>query len=334
MKTKTNKRPTHVGTKPEIQPILRKTLIRNFYFAEALAVYERFYSPLISSYAPARRELTDPGRKEDRPPTLVPLVFHCTTADRIQQIFADGALKPGKRGTVSFTEIPIGELDRMKYRHHGADQVAIGFPRRYVESLGLTPVWYLKHNSAISNVLASLKSCDQRGYAKLAPFVDEKGDVSPFQEVRTTSAVDINEAVWILTTKRNGGLHVPGIEQFEAKYGQISKSYWHRSHQLGILSEWQYTKLTRDKHGVPQKFAFIGEHYWRQRVTEQKELNVRLPLHNKELIFETTRSNEYASFRPSRFIDVARYIAKVLVNAGESLEDALPYRVITGIAQS
>jgi hypothetical protein len=126
-----------------IDAILRKTLIRNFYFAEALAVYERFYRPLISTYAPARKELADRGRHDDRPPTWVPLVFHCTTEDHLKQIFAEGILKPGSGGTVSFTEIPIGELDRMKYRHHDAEQVAIGFPRRYIQSLGLTPVWYL-----------------------------------------------------------------------------------------------------------------------------------------------------------------------------------------------
>jgi hypothetical protein len=94
-------------------------------------LYEQYYRPLISTYAPARHELTDPGRHEDRPPTWVPLVFHCTTEDCIAQIFADGILKPGKRGTVSFTEIPIGELDRMKYRKRGAEQVATQQPTNY-----------------------------------------------------------------------------------------------------------------------------------------------------------------------------------------------------------
>jgi hypothetical protein len=28
-----------------MNPILRQTLIRNFYFAEALAVYQQFYGP-------------------------------------------------------------------------------------------------------------------------------------------------------------------------------------------------------------------------------------------------------------------------------------------------
>jgi hypothetical protein len=255
----------------KIAPILRKTLIRSYYFAEALAVYERFYSPLIASYGPARQELSDSGRQEDRPPTWVPLVFHCTTVNHIQQIFEDGVLKPSQKGAVSFTEIPIGELDRMKYRRHNADQVAIGFPPRYVESLGLTPVLYLKHNQAISRVLASLKIDDPPAHEKLASFVDEEDDVAPFQEVRTTSDVDTGQAVWILATKRSGDPprpDIPAISTFEEKYGRISKSFWHRSHQMGILSDWQFVKLIKNEEGIPQKFEFISEHFcgkWSQR---------------------------------------------------------------------
>ena len=51
----------------EIDPRFRKSLIRQYYFAEALAVYERFYQALVSTYRPAQQELTDPGRQEDRP---------------------------------------------------------------------------------------------------------------------------------------------------------------------------------------------------------------------------------------------------------------------------
>ena len=76
----------------EIDSRFRKSLIRQYYFAEALAVYERFYQPLVSTYPPARQQLTDPGRQEDRPPTWVPLAFHCTTEENIDRIFRDGAL--------------------------------------------------------------------------------------------------------------------------------------------------------------------------------------------------------------------------------------------------
>lgn len=51
----------------EIDPRFCKSLIRQYYFAEPLAVYERSYQALVSTYHPAKQELTDPGRQEDRP---------------------------------------------------------------------------------------------------------------------------------------------------------------------------------------------------------------------------------------------------------------------------
>jgi hypothetical protein len=313
-----------------LDPILRQTLIRSYYFAEALALYEQFYRPLISTFGPAREELADAGRHEDRPPTWVPLVFHCTKADRIKEIFAEGVLRPGRRGTVSFTEIPIGELDRMKYRFHEAEQVAIGFPRRYIESLRLTPAWYLKHNPEIRQVLGTLKARDPEEYKQLSPFIDEDEDVSPFQEIRTRESVSIAEAVWILTTRRTGEPLrpvIPGIKEFQAQYGRISKSYWHRSHQMEILSEWQFTV---DE--MPEDFKVIGEHYWRQEVIQEKELSVTLPAHERKIIFETSKPERHAAYEgPWRFADVARIIAGVLIEAEETLEDTLRYRLIRDV---
>jgi hypothetical protein len=232
----------------KIDAIFRKSLIRHYYFAEALAVYERYYQPLVSTHSRAQRELTDPSRHEDRPPTWVPLVFHCTTEEHIPQIFREGVLRPGENRTVAFTEIPIGELDRMKYRHHAEHQVAIGFPRQYIQSLALTPVWYLKHNPKIVAILREWETRDAAAFAVLKPFIDEDDDVAPFQEVRTAVSVSVEEAVWLLTTHRNdkGHLVIPGLDVFHAKYGRISQSFWHRSHQMGILSEWQFVKLRKN----------------------------------------------------------------------------------------
>ena len=263
-------------------------------------------------------------------------MFHCTTEDRVKRIFAEGELKPGRGGTVSFTEIPIGELDRMKYRHHGAKQVAIGFPRAYIQSLGLTPVWYLKHNPKILQALTALKASDPKGYKELLPFIDENDDVAPFQEIRTTSSVKIEEAVWILTTNRDDNLLpvIPDIDKFQAKHGRISKSYWHRSHQMEILSEWQFTRLVKNESGVPKEFQFIGEYYWRRKVTTENELSVILPVHERKILFEITQLEEHAAYEgPWRFIDVARFIVKVLLEAGEHVEDALPYRLIKDVAR-
>ena len=315
----------------KFEPIFRKSLIRHYYFAEAMAVYERYYEPLVSTYRPAQQELTDPGRHEDRPPTWVPLVFHCTTEKRIKQIFEEGKLRPGKKGTVAFTEIPIGELDRMKYRHHGVAQVAIGFPRRYIESLGLTPAWYLKHNPEVVEALTKWGAGNPDSFATLKPFVDEGEDVAPFQEIRTKAHVSMDEAVWLLTTRLDSRSlpAIPKIRTFREKCGAIPQSYWHRSHQMGILGEWQFTNLLKDERGLPTKFEFIGEHYWRQKITAKKELSVTLPVHQKTIAFETSDLVKHAVYTgPWRFIDVARSIAQVLVDVGEDLNVVLRYRLI------
>jgi hypothetical protein len=68
-------------------------LVRYFYFSEALAIYELYYRPIVATSTKAQQELTDPDRQEDRPPTWVPLVFYCTTADRMGSIISDGMLK-------------------------------------------------------------------------------------------------------------------------------------------------------------------------------------------------------------------------------------------------
>lgn len=257
--------------------------------------------------------------------------------DHIEQILVVGKLRPNNHGVVSFTEIPIGELDRMKYRHGAAEQVAIGFPRRYIQSLGLTPVWYLKHNPGIKKVFAELKARDKQGYEELSPFIDEKGDVSSFQEVRTKGSVNVEEAVWILTTKRGDDsppLKIPGIEEFQREHGRISKSYWHRSHQLEILSEWQFTATTENDQRQLEDFQVIGEHYWRQRVMEEKELRVTLPVDEKGICFDLMKLDKHAAYRgPWSFVDVARSIAKILFEAGEDAEDALRYRLIGDITR-
>jgi hypothetical protein len=108
------------------ESVHRQFLTRSYYLAEAMAFYELYYHPLVETYSPARATLVDPGRHADRPPTWVPLVFHCTTADRVPAIVERGAIDAGHKGTVSFSEVPISELDRVKYRHGGAEQVAFG----------------------------------------------------------------------------------------------------------------------------------------------------------------------------------------------------------------
>ena len=311
---------------------IRSTLIRSYYFAEALALYAQYYAPLVSTYSRARKELVDPGRHADRPPTWVPLVFHCTTEKYLGAIFEEGALKPGKRGTVSLTEIPIGELDRMKYRHHDGHQVAIGFPRRYLESLGFSPVLYLKHNQELRRLMEELKEKDLQRYNKLALFIDSEDDVSPFQEIRTTSDVSIENAVWILTTNRKKeSPFVPDLAKYEERYGRINTSFWHRTHQLGILTESQFMSTTEEGDPITN-FQLIGELYWKQLILEEKEINVTLPVHTRKLLFNVSSKQQHERYTgPWGFIDAAREIARILQEAGEMLDKALLYRIIEDI---
>jgi hypothetical protein len=318
-----------------MDPLLRRYLIRSYYFAEALAFYELYYSPLVRSYEPARRELNDPGRQADRPPTWVPLIFHCTTMDQVEAIFASGRIDVGRRGAVSFTEIPLGELDRMKYRHRGAEQVAIGFPRRAIEALGLSPVLYLKHTPGLRQVIRSLRQTNPTSFDTLAPFIDDTDDVAPFFEVRTTLPVSIEEAVWLLTTRRNadsGRPEITGLADYRDKFGRISVSYWHRSHQLGMLGEPQFTSVQRTA-GTLTDFTFIGQHYWEQEVIRERELTVRLPAHDKELRFAISDPEEHGRYTgPWRFIDVARRLASlVLGETGESVDAIFPHRLIRNV---
>ncbi len=58
-----------------------------------------------------------------------------------------------------------------------------------------------------------------------------------------------------------------------------------------------------------------------------------VPAHEKEVIFEVTQLKKHVQYEgPWRFIDVARCIATVLVEAGEILKDTSPYRLIKDVA--
>jgi hypothetical protein len=316
---------------------LLRTLVRGYYFNEAMAFYQQYYRPLVETYPPARETLKDTSRHEDRPPTWVPLVFHCTTEDHIEGIFNDGALT-SEKGVVCFTEVPIGELDRMKFRKSpDKHQVAIGFPRRYLERLGLASVLYLKHNPGLQRAweqIESKKDCEDIVSAMdvLEPFVDKEGDVSPFQEVRVPGSVDMAQAVWVLTTHRdskNGDLIIPGIEDFIKTHGKLSRSFWHRTHQMGVLTEGQFTKASKNEDGEITDFEWRGEYYWQKLAHEAKKLSVTLPAHTREIIFEFTSREKQDGFEgPWRFIDIAKIILNILRAAGEKIEPILPYRLI------
>jgi hypothetical protein len=317
---------------PSMDTGLLKFLVRSYYFAEAMAFYELYYRPLISTYKPAREKLRDPGRKTDRPPTWVPIVFHCTNLDRAAQIFESGFLEPGKNGYISFTEIPIGELDRMKWRKAAEDQIAIGFPRRFIESIGFAPVLYLKHHPLLGNALKEMNS-DIRD--ALIPFVEPDDDVAPFQEIRTRTRVPIVQAIWILSTKLKDEPprpEVPGLDIFKKKYGKIAQSYWHATHQLGLLHEWQFTQTIRNQQGELTQFQFIGEHYWRQEVLKERNIKITLPKHERDLIFTATNLKAHSEYQgPWTFIDVAGLISRLIAEQGNPMDELLKYRLIKDV---
>jgi hypothetical protein len=192
----------------------------------------------------------------------------------------------------------------------------------------------LKHNPEIVALLEEWKAREPDAFAALEPVIDEHGDLEPLQEIRTTTSVNIEEAVWRLTTNREGESRprIPNFNIYRNKYGRISKSFWHRSHQMEILSEWQFMRLRNDEPGVPVAFELIGEYYWRKLTTETKELDVKFPIHTRKLMFEDSKWAQVEAFEgPFRFLEMARSIARVLAEAGEDLDDALRYRLISDI---
>ena len=65
----------------------------------------------------------------------------------------------------------------------------------------------------------------------------------------------------------------------------------------------------------------------------KRELSVTLPVDEKKITFETTDLAKHAAYTgPWRFIDVARSITRVLVDAHEDLNDALQYRLIQDLS--
>jgi hypothetical protein len=69
-----------------------------------------------------------------------------------------------------------------------------------------------------------------------------------------------------------------------------------------------------------------------ERHFRQADSFVRLPEHEKRIIFDVTKSDAHAQLKRTwRFIDMARLIANARINAGESLDNALPYRMIAKI---
>jgi len=264
-------------------------LMREYLLMEALAFYELYYAPLS--------EAIPSSDLDNQPLTWVPLVFHATTFKNFKKIISDGYLKPGKNGYISLTELPLGEIDRLKTPRAGKEaDIALAFPRRVLQRIGFANALYAKH--AKFNVENLPK--------ELQPYVEENDDLGAFQEIRTHRRIPLEYCCWILTRRRdkNNRLILPDRHKFEEKFGKVSLSFWHQSHQLGILKEWQFFKLTRDTQGKLLDFESIGQHYYMQRVFSKKSIKVRFPAGKEhELYFFAEGQHEYKG--PKRFIDLA-----------------------------
>lgn len=301
---------------------LRNTLRRQYYLAESLAIYDAYYRPLVKTFLPAAHRDSNENRRDDRPLTWVPLVFHCTTHCEFKKIVESGKLKCGKSRYISFTEIPLGELDRMKIRDGNQEQVAIAFPRRLLEKKGVAPVLYAKHDTNLGNLLSKLMVDNP----SIKPFVELQDDVSAFQELRTTNEIDITDAIWLLTTQRDEN-KTPKLDHraaFEDKYGGIPISYWHRSHQMEILGEIKYLSFQRNDNklvGVKCHGEFYADR-------EPFRFDVKLPKGETQIALRSVKKNSKNASEGAMYdIDVAYAIKKELESLGGN-GDPLPYRQI------
>ncbi len=313
-----------------MNPNLRQLLVRTYYLSEALAYYESYYAPMVQTVIShdlenKLRHLKQEGRSEDRPLTWVPLVFHCTTFQGFQEIVNSGIIRRSSGGYVSLTEMPPAELDRMKIRHRGEPQVAIAFPRRYIESIGFSSVLYLQYNEAVRNEFHA------NGVPEfLKPFVELNDDLAAFQEIRTGKDIPIKEAVWLLTTETtsDSGPNIPAWKTFISKYGRIPKSDWHRTHQWEIFGEWQYVKISKNDEGSLDDFHSIGEFYWKQKCIRGKQISARTPKGKLTLVFAMRDESCARQFEgPYRHLDVARRAAELLLE-DDSGCDNLPHRLL------
>jgi hypothetical protein len=237
------------------------------------------------------------------------------------------------RSRVHLTELPIGELDRIRVRKHTVDQVAIGFPRRFLQTKKIAPVLYTKYNPELTAVLTEvLKNPEVR--RALTPFLDMEGDTSSFLELRTTEDLPIEHAVWLLTSSRkdidgNERPWVPGLEEFQRNWGRISVSYWERSHQIGVLSEWHFLETRRDSLGQLEDAVTIGEHYWEKHCTQEEIYNVTMPARKSwDLRFPTIDADLGKSYQgPMRFIDLAKRFKGLLAEI-DNAPPALPFALM------
>jgi hypothetical protein len=306
---------------------------RFYYFAEAMAFYEAFYDPVRTRIVSGRhselhQSLSQPPRTEDRPLTWVPIVWHSTTFEAFKSIVSDGFIKP----LVHLTELPLAEIDRIRLRTKEHDQVAIGFTRRFAQEMGITPVLYLKHNPELAKRLQSVPAALEA----LADFVEKDDDTGSFAELRISKPLPVQTAVWLLTTANRDpqGTErpwVPGLEEFQKKYGRISISHWSRMDYEQVLKGRKYLYLTRDGKGEVNDAVCFSEYYWEKACFRDESHLVKMPAgRDWDLLFRVFDQKRASNFSgPFGFIDLARrFKALVAARAGSDPQALLPYALM------
>jgi hypothetical protein len=223
-------------------------LLRRYRCHEALALYDAYYERM------ANLKGSNESLGDDLPIAWVPIIFHCTYFDSFKKILEDGFISPGRgKECVSFTDLSVVELTRFRTLRKKPFEVAIGFPRASLEVKGLFQPAYLKHASdAVKERFKDLPS----GYVEL------DDDLGALHEVRVPGNVSINDAVWVLTSDRYKETKIPGIPGVDSnKMRGLSVSFWHPSHQAGMIREPVFRMVTWDKEGKLTSLKTCGKHY-------------------------------------------------------------------------
>lgn len=223
-------------------------LLRMYRLDEALALYDAYYER-IENLGEKYVHLGDA-----LPIAWVPLIFHCTYFENLKGILHDGKLRPGEgKSYVALTELPVTELTRFRSLRPKPFEIAIGFPRAVLERKGLFQPAYLKHSTS-----------EVRDIFKNAPpgYVELSQDLGAMNEVRIPGPLSIDDAVWVLSSKRNEEtkkLDIPELKPLR-RLG-IAVSYWHQSHQKEMIQEPVFRRVIRDEQGQLVSLESHGKHY-------------------------------------------------------------------------
>lgn len=223
-------------------------LLRLYRLEEALVLYDAYYER-IADLSKSHAHLGDA-----LPIAWVPLVFHCTYFKKLERILKDGELRPREgKSFVALTELPVTELTRFRSLRREPFEIAIGFPRSLLERKGLFQPAYLKHAAQ-----------EVKEWFKKAPpgYIELNEDLGALHEVRIPGSLPIDDAVWILSSKRNEETKELDLPELEALRGSgVAVSYWHPSHQEGMIGEPVFRKVTRDAQGQLESLETVGKHY-------------------------------------------------------------------------